>query len=349
MILNRFIFFISPYLLLFNCTKERVKAPEIRMEPEHSIKINLEEPRYSNPVAADSSSNWLDVKIGITYRADLDGKYLFILNNSPNYFEFSVYDISTNTSIWSIENESIDDFSVNKIDKRVYLLLKNKIIQVYSFEGDKLSQVKLSGRVSEIRYLSKNIILGYNNYINNSKSNYKFFNINTGNRIKEYLAYDRSARGLAWSVNSSLTRNNADTVFGTTFFSNKVYKISETSFSNWLELDFGDANPVFEELLAQETNISPFKLAFQKNWVYTIDNMIESQDLLICEIIKGGRAIYIVVDKRNPTNWFLSTHYNYVASIGNTFVGILKDKESVTMEDRVVLTNRVKLLYYNHL
>ena len=42
------------------------------MKPEHFIKINLEEPGYDNPVAADNSLNWLDVKIGITYRADLD-------------------------------------------------------------------------------------------------------------------------------------------------------------------------------------------------------------------------------------------------------------------------------------
>jgi hypothetical protein len=336
-------------LLLTSCNADSSVeyVTQEMLKPEYTIKINLDEADFNNPLKLDSSTQWMDVSIGLISRIEIIENYLFVFNSSPMGRDFNVYDTKLNRSIFSISEKRIYDFSIDRIHKQITLLSKGENIRVFTFEGELIREYRLSKEVVEIRNLSNNKLVGYDNYIDNGNANYYIFDTESGDILTKYLSFSKEAQGIEISVNTSLSRNNNDIIYATTFFSNFIYELDENSINKWLELDFGKSNPNFEELLVQRKKTSPFELAMQNNWVYTIDKIIESDDYLVCVVIKNGRALQILLDKNDPLNWSILPDLDLVTTIGNTFVNIIKDKNSVVLKNGKILTKKVKLEFYN--
>ena len=334
---------------LTNCSADtsEKKINQDTLQPQFKISIDLDKVTLTKQVLPDSSTEWLDVSISARSRVDVFENYLFILNTFIEGSEYKVYDINQKTQIYSIDDKTIYDFTVDRPSKEVSLLIDDKTIRTITFEGKLIREFRLSDEVSEIRNLSTDKLIGYDNFRDSGSANFYIFDSKSGKKQTQYLPYKKGVRGLGWSVNTSLSRNKASKVYTAVFLSNFIYTINNNAIEKWVELDFGKNNADFEQFVAKK-NESPFRVAMSNNWVYTIDKIMESDNSLICTIIKNGIGIEITLDKNDPTNWSISPNMNYVASVGNTFVSIERDKDSVEFEDGQVVTKRIKLQYFNH-
>lgn len=332
---------------LSNCSADtsRQRVDQDTLMPEYKISIDLDKAMPSKSILSDSSTQWLNLSISNTYRVHMTESRLFILNILSQGSEFKVYDFKLRRQVFSIDDINVTDFSVDYTSKEILLLTNRKNINVINFEGEFIRQLQLSKEVSEIRKLSADKLIGYDNYRDMGEASFYIFDSRSGNDLAQYLPFGKQARGLARMVNTSLTRNT-DAVYAAPFLSNLIYILKKDSIEKWIQLDFGKHNSNFQEFVTRKDE-APFMVAMQNNWVYSIDRIIESDNSLACVIIKGGKPIQLIFNKNNPMNWCFSMDHIYDASIRNTLVSVIPDKDSVTIENGEVLTKRIKLAFFN--
>ena len=289
-----------------------VQSSDINSEMKDTIYF-----KKSQIIPLETNDNSLFRKIN---RICYDENKLFLLDKSLN--KIIIFDITGKhiTSIQKVgqangEYTSVMDFCIDTNKKQIFLLCDRpyKIIK-FDYTGQFIKEKKLDDLYFNIITDSNYIYCNKLEVGSNANSDYEIDCYSLDFESKHtYLSLRDNIKSLVYSTGNQLTStlNN----YYSRRFDNSIYQLNTKNVINKYTIDFA-INSIPESILTTTNQEDLMKLVREKNWVYSITDIVENNNFLM---FKTNIALYVYDKKNYELNGFKTIANSTLKLNNNSF------------------------------
>ena len=289
-----------------------VQSSDINSEMKDTIYF-----KKSQIIPLETNDNSLFRKIN---RICYDENKLFLLDKSLN--KIIIFDITGKhiTSIQKVgqangEYTSVMDFCIDTNKKQIFLLCDRpyKIIK-FDYTGQFIKEKKLDDLYFNIITDSNYIYCNKLEVGSNANSDYEIDCYSLDFESKHtYLSLRDNIKSLVYSTGNQLTStlNN----YYSRRFDNSIYQLNTKNVINKYTIDFAN-NSIPESILTTTNQEDLMKLVREKNWVYSITDIVENNNFLM---FKTNIALYVYDKKNYELNGFKTIANSTLKLNNNSF------------------------------
>jgi len=297
--------------------------------------------KKSHIIPLETNNNSLFRKIT---RICYDENKLFILDKSLN--KIIIFDI-TGKFITSIQNvgqaegecTSVMDFCIETNKKQIFLLCDRpyKIIK-FDYSGKFIKEKKLDELYFNITTDSNYIYCNKLEIGSNANSEYEIdcYSLDFENK-HTYLSLRDDIKSQVYSPGNQLTStlNN----YYSRRFDNSIYQLNTKNAINKYTIDFAN-NSIPESILTTTNQEDLMKLVREKNWVYSITDIVESKNFLM---FKTNIALYVYNKNSNELNGFKTIANSTLKLNNNSFYPLNNSNKIASIISPSVLSSVKKI------
>ena len=291
------VFLVILFLLgLLSCKNESINQSNYEIPIIDTISIDLKNRVNTISFSLDSSSNWFDFPITKNDKIEIDTNHIFIMYaDSKGVNHFTVLNASSGLRTEPSINEGLKDFSIDTKNKRIGLLTKNGNIRIYDYKFNLLKNRSFKGQILEFSIFKNSIVLGVwpKKYTNNNTI-VEVYDLKDPELINRVKLSNNKLRSKYRRVKQSISNHSSALAF-TPFLSNNLFLIGVNSQLKKYYLNFNEHQ--IDLNLVSKTREDPYQFSIEKKWIYGIDAIYLTDDLIFLKIIKGTSIFKIVVDR----------------------------------------------------